>query len=108
MKHRKLRISCSVIWGVVAVLLVVLWVRSYYRIDSCAVPTSIERELNAMAVYGQLWFSFQSSVGMPSSPRADSVKIEESAKDFWNQATTVHTTFGFAGIFPSCPPCLRG
>jgi hypothetical protein len=28
MKHRKLRIAWSVVWGVVAVLLVVLWVRS--------------------------------------------------------------------------------
>src|SRR5262245_51127907 len=29
MKHRKLRIAWSVAWGVVAVLPVVLWVRSY-------------------------------------------------------------------------------
>ena len=39
MKHRKLRIAWSVTWGVVAVLLCVLWVRSYrlndylYRLD---------------------------------------------------------------------------
>ncbi len=95
MRFRKLRIAWSVAWGLAAVLLIVLWVRSYYRIDSFAVPTSTERELNAMAVYGQLWFSFQSSIMMPSSPRADSVKIEESEKDFWNRATSVHTTFGF-------------
>jgi hypothetical protein len=29
MKHRKLRIAWSVVWGVVAVLLVALWARSY-------------------------------------------------------------------------------
>ncbi len=29
MKHRKLRIAWSMVWGVVAALLVVLWVRSY-------------------------------------------------------------------------------
>ena len=29
MKHRKLRIAWSVAWGIVTVLLCVLWVRSY-------------------------------------------------------------------------------
>ena len=29
MKHRKLRIAWSVFWGLAAVLLIVLWVRSY-------------------------------------------------------------------------------
>jgi hypothetical protein len=33
MKFHKLRIAWSVVWGLFAVLLVVLWVRSYYRCD---------------------------------------------------------------------------
>jgi hypothetical protein len=33
MKNRKLRIAWSVAWGIVAVLFVVLWVRSYWRTD---------------------------------------------------------------------------
>ena len=33
MKYRKLRIAWSVAWGVVAVLLCVLWVRSYWKCD---------------------------------------------------------------------------
>ena len=33
MKFRKLRIAWSVFWGLASVLLVVLWVRSYYRAD---------------------------------------------------------------------------
>src|SRR5690348_17214413 len=33
MKHRKLRIAWSVAWGVVAVLMVPLWVRSYWIED---------------------------------------------------------------------------
>jgi hypothetical protein len=33
MRYRKLRIAWSVAWGVVAVLLIVLWVRSYWEID---------------------------------------------------------------------------
>ncbi len=39
MKYRKLRIAWSVAWGVVAVLLVALWARSHWRIDSyCLEP----------------------------------------------------------------------
>src|SRR5262245_32774785 len=34
MKYRKLRIAWSVVWGVVAVLLCVLWVRSYWLSDN--------------------------------------------------------------------------
>jgi len=34
MSYRKLRIAWSVAWGVVAVLLCVLWVRSYYGYDT--------------------------------------------------------------------------
>src|SRR5262245_45649718 len=37
-RFRKLRIAWSVGWGLVAVLLVVLWVRSYWRIDMYATP----------------------------------------------------------------------
>ncbi len=33
MKYRKLRIAWSVVWGLAAVLLVVLWVRSFFRFD---------------------------------------------------------------------------
>jgi hypothetical protein len=33
MKHRKLRIAWSVAWGIVAMLLVALWVRSYFVSD---------------------------------------------------------------------------
>ena len=34
MRYRKLRIAWSVVWGIVAVLLIVLWVRSYYYLYS--------------------------------------------------------------------------
>jgi hypothetical protein len=37
-RFRKLRIAWSVSWGVVAVLLLALWVRSYWRCDSIATP----------------------------------------------------------------------
>jgi hypothetical protein len=34
MRFRKLRIAWSMFWGLACVLLMVLWVRSYYRYDS--------------------------------------------------------------------------
>jgi hypothetical protein len=34
MKHRKLRIAWSVAWGIVAMVLIALWVRSYKYLDS--------------------------------------------------------------------------
>ena len=33
MKHRKLRIAWSVAWGIAAVMLIALWVRSYWWRD---------------------------------------------------------------------------
>jgi hypothetical protein len=38
MKHRKLRIAWSVAWGIVAVLLVALWVRSCWKSDDLYIP----------------------------------------------------------------------
>jgi hypothetical protein len=40
MRFRKLRIAWSVLWGVVALLLCVLWVRSYWRIDVLHSPST--------------------------------------------------------------------
>jgi hypothetical protein len=40
MRFRKLRIAWSVVWGVVAMLLIVLWVRSYWWMDAVGDATS--------------------------------------------------------------------
>ena len=40
MKFRKLRIAWSVAWGVLAVLLIALWVRSYWWVDSIDIHIS--------------------------------------------------------------------
>ncbi|HEX3599892.1 MAG TPA: hypothetical protein VHU84_07100 [Lacipirellulaceae bacterium] len=34
MKYRKLRIAWSAVWGIAALLLLLLWVRSYWRADN--------------------------------------------------------------------------
>ena len=53
-RYRKLRITLSVGWGVVAVLLCVLWVRSYWRHDSCAVALSSSRFVGLGSAHGAL------------------------------------------------------
>jgi hypothetical protein len=40
MRYRKLRIAWSVGWGIVALLLTALWVRSYWWCDTVQCPTS--------------------------------------------------------------------
>ena len=46
MKYRKLRIAWSAFWGLAAVLLIVLWVRSYY----C--PEAFSQTLSTNRLYG--------------------------------------------------------
>ena len=38
MKHRKLRIAWSVAWGVLASMLIVLWLDSYWHLEGVAEP----------------------------------------------------------------------
>jgi hypothetical protein len=45
MRLRKLRIAWSVVWGAIAVLLIVLWLRSYYRTEY------VERVVNVNRLY---------------------------------------------------------
>ena len=53
MKYRKLRIAWSVAWGLVAALLVVLWVRSHWRLDALF----IKNLGNIVSSRGELCFS---------------------------------------------------
>jgi len=54
MKYRKLRITWSVAWGVLCLLLVALWVRSSQHLDEVAVPTAAIKFIKASSVRGQL------------------------------------------------------
>jgi hypothetical protein len=56
MRFRKLRIAWSVAWGVVAVLLVVLWVRSYWWIDDVYRHYHPTHGLGAISQEGSLIF----------------------------------------------------
>jgi hypothetical protein len=52
MKHRKLRIAWSVAWGVVAVLLCVMWVRSYWWADAFHFPITGKHLLGVGSAQG--------------------------------------------------------
>src|SRR5262245_11014795 len=49
---RSLRIAWSAWWGIVCVLLAVLWVRSYWRYNSLFVPRP---HLEIQSIYGVVW-----------------------------------------------------
>jgi hypothetical protein len=54
MKYRKLRIAWSVGWGIACLLLVVLWVRSYWWTDSANCPLPGGKTFLVNSLRGQL------------------------------------------------------
>jgi hypothetical protein len=56
MKHRKLRIAWSVAWGITAVLLIALWVRSYWWADVLLVPLTDRHAIAAGSISGGISF----------------------------------------------------
>jgi hypothetical protein len=54
MRFRKLRIAWSVFWGAAAVLLIVLWVRSYWWCDNVIGPLGATRSFCVWSDRGQL------------------------------------------------------
>ena len=77
MNYRKLRIAWSVVWGVVVVLLCVLWARSYWHMDIVAVPSPPER-LMSVSYYGRIYWSkvaLDKAVSKPSA--VDSLSIQD-------------------------------
>jgi hypothetical protein len=108
MKHRKLRIAISAVCGIICLLLVALWVRSYWRYD---MAWWIESK--------DIVWSFSSNKGLLHVERG-SVKSKASAR--WGFVThyrtyDYHPYFGsfhyeFAGdkyvLFPHWLPLLVG
>jgi hypothetical protein len=54
MRFRKLRIAWSVLWAIAAVLLVALWVRSYWRIDMATYIHSIKMVFHPSSLRGRI------------------------------------------------------
>jgi hypothetical protein len=55
MKHRKLRIALTVVWGSVAVLLIALWVRSYWVQYRLICPTVSKGVIEVDSAAGVVW-----------------------------------------------------
>jgi hypothetical protein len=88
MKYRKLRIAWSVAWGVVAVLLCVLWVRSYWAFDRVSskslIMVSYAGRLTAVIrdSWSQKWPMWDSGPILPKSlTYTDLSKAQVSWKD---------------------------
>jgi hypothetical protein len=64
MRFRKLRIAWLVVWGLAAVLLIVLWVRSYVRTDVVQGPLGGNVACSAASMHGRL----VASIGMFEIP----------------------------------------
>jgi hypothetical protein len=62
MKYRKLRIAWSVAWGVAAVLLCVLWVRSYWCRDVLTGPSQTAGESYVFSQQGEMQYLWDSRV----------------------------------------------
>jgi hypothetical protein len=56
MRYRKLRIAWSVFWGLAAVFLIVLWVRSYEWRDRIVIPLRTPRFLRVDSNHGKVEF----------------------------------------------------
>ncbi len=65
MKHRKLRIAWSVVWGVLAVPLIVLWWRSYWWAEQVTVPLPGGQGIGFLTIPGSLSVVINSSWETP-------------------------------------------
>jgi hypothetical protein len=71
-RYRKLRIAWSVVWGIAAVLLVVLWVRSYRNCDQCwgHFPNGTTFEIDSISGYvwaGIVYWNYPSPLMLTTS-----------------------------------------
>src|SRR4051794_17100143 len=86
MKYRKLRIAWSVAWGVAAVLLCVLWVRSYYYEDWLVGGLTRSQSFNVVSTNSQLGLTIFTGGNFPNikhfsnpvGPRSHSFAAQES------------------------------
>src|SRR5690242_7238395 len=111
MKHRKLRVAWSVVWGVVAVLLVVLWVRSYCYSDTAYCQLIQSPTLAAISAEGRFFFGLEGGGSAGTQVQVVSFSISGGVHPFLPVALA-KTTFGFnakkfsSGWIVEVPPYL--
>jgi hypothetical protein len=82
MKHRKLRIAWSVAWGLLAVLLSVLWVRSYWWMDMASfrlVPSTFA--VRIISTRGVVGISVRDTQRQPIAFSVETIKTPDSLVD---------------------------
>jgi hypothetical protein len=100
MKYRKLRIAWSVVWGIAVVLVVAIWVRSYFTCDNFALGES-RGSISFTSFRGQLGALWFPTSGIMSPPalfsRFDSWPIKETSVVEYNDGTgnPLPSYFGF-------------
>lgn len=99
LRFRKLRIAWSVVWGIACVLLVALWVRSYWLAELVEMRISDTRALVVGSILGGVsispyvptvpgYFDFGPRYRYRSEPRYPSEKPRErQVRYFWESAT---------------------
>jgi hypothetical protein len=123
MKYHKLRIAWSVVCGVVALLLCVLWVRSYWRWDEIGVPLgangySLTSAVGRLGLYGERpdvpvtsWWYFHTEVDAPflDNPHRSGVprSLSLSNLELRSIAAAPHLSLIFLLVVVSTLPWLR-
>jgi hypothetical protein len=99
MRFRKLRIAWSVFWGVASVLLIVLWVRSYYRLEWAAMFATNSTYIQVVSYHGAVGlqtinvsgrhWKFDPMFGSDSA-------IVKAGKSHWGPSRDGQVGFGFS------------
>lgn len=70
MKHRKLRIAWSVVWGIVLLVTTLFWIRGYWRSDTL-VRISPKQLINVASTDGVLYLYYDSKLSFAGTPPSD-------------------------------------
>jgi hypothetical protein len=89
MRFRKLRIAWSVAWGSASVLLIMLWVRSYWRYDMLAFPS---QSIGLGSIQGELVYS---STNFPSNSWPKFIRVGPQSQQWTVHSESITGNTGF-------------
>jgi hypothetical protein len=95
MRFRKLRIVWSLFWGIACVLLIVLWVRSHYYLDSYRFWAGRSNTAAIDSKGGRIYFSVSASGGADLEPYIGNKKRSEGETDILNGIIASENHLGF-------------
>jgi hypothetical protein len=97
-RFRKLRIAWSVGWGVVTLLLCVLWVRSYMTTDTLGGTTSAPRVFLVRSSWGHLHILSFDDTTQSRDWKIESEPLTADTKRFEKNMNQTLTKFGFGQL----------